>query len=165
MKTIMIEKVTLNVGAGESGAALDKGVLLLNMITGEKPVKTASRKRIPTWKIRPGLPIGCKVTLRRKKAVEMLKVLLKAVKNNLSSKQFDAEGNFSFGIREYLDIPGVDYNPEVGIIGLEVAVTLQRPGFRIKRRSIKRKRIPAGHRITREEAMEFVKKQFNVKIE
>lgn len=162
MREIRIEKITLNIGAGEAGAKLDKGVKLLQNITNSKPIKTKSNKRIPTWGVRPGLEIGSKVTLRRKK-VELLKRLLAAIGNKLKSSQFN-NGTFSFGIHEYIDIPGVNYDPEIGIIGLEVAVTLQRPGFRIKRRSIKTKKIPLKHDITKEETVEFVKNNFAIKI-
>jgi len=164
MKTISIEKVTLNIGAGESGPKLDKAIKLLKNISGRNPVKTKTKKRIPTWKVRPGLEIGTKVTLRGEKAKELLKSFLLAKKNTLSKRCFDREGNFSFGVHEYLDIPDVKYDAEVGIIGLEIMVTLKRPGFRIKERRIGRSKIPRRHRISKEEAIEFVKKQYGVEI-
>lgn len=164
MQQIRIEKVTLNVGVGQAGEQLEKAVLLLNKITGRKPIQTVSKKRIPTWGVRPGLAIGTKVTLRKKQAEEMLAKLLKAVDNQLKPSNFDKEGNFSFGIKEYIDIPGAEYIIEVGIIGLEVAVTLERPGFRVKRRKYQRKKLPAKKRITKQEAMDFVKSKFNVEI-
>ena len=163
MQEIKLEKITLNIGVGESGDKLDKAVSLLKDISGAKPIKTKTTKRIPTWNIRPKLTIGTKVTLRGKKAEKLLKKLFKAVNNKIAIKKFDENGNFSFGIKEYLNIPGVEYKPEVGIIGLEVAVTLERPGFRIKRRLNKNK-IGKKHKITKEQAMEFTKKMFNIKI-
>ena len=75
----------------------------------------------------------------------------------------DKEGNFAFGIKEYIDIPGMKYDMDIGIIGLEVSVTLKRPGFRIKRRTIKKKKIPSRHKITKDEAISFVKEKFGVK--
>jgi len=164
MKEIRIEKVTLNIGAGKEQSKLEKGMMLLKNISGIQPVKTFTNKRIPTWGIRPGLPIGCKLTLRKEKAKEILVRLLEAKNNNLKESQFDKEGNISFGIQEYIDIPGVKYDPKIGVIGLEVCVTLGRPGFRIKRRSIKKKKIPTKHRITKEESMEFMQKEMKVKI-
>ncbi|MCD4666378.1 50S ribosomal protein L5 [archaeon] len=163
MKEISIEKVTLNIGVGESGDRLDKAVKLLNKITGAKPVKTKTMKRIPTWSIRPKLNIATKVTLRKKKAEEVLSKLLNAIENRIIRNKFDNNGNFSFGIKEYIDIPDVEYDVEIGIIGLEVAVTLERPGYSIKRR-IKKAHIGKKHKITKEEAMEFIKNKFNVKI-
>lgn len=165
MREIKIEKVTLNIGTGEPGDRLEKAVKLLKSLTEEKPVKTTTKKRIPMWKIRPGLQIGCKVTLRGDKAKNMLKRALQATKNRLSERNFDNNGNFAFGIKEYLDIPDSKYDADIGIIGLEMAVTLQRPGFRIKRRMIKTKSIPKKHAITKQEAMEYMKKEYGTEVE
>lgn len=165
MRTIKIEKVTMNIGIGEPGDRLDKAVRLLKSISGETPIKTVTKKRIPTWKIRPGLMIGCKVTLRGEKAQKMLKRLLQAKNNQLKEENFDANGNFAFGIKEYLDIPEAKYDADIGIIGLEAAVTLERPGFRIKRRMIRAKQIPKKHRITKQEAIGFMKSEYGIEVE
>lgn len=165
MKKIRVEKVTLNVGAGKDEEKLKRGIKLLKKITGLEPMKTVTNKRIPTWALRPGLAIGCKITLRGEKAEKLLKNLLAARDNVLSAKQFDAQGNFSFGIEEYVDIPQVDYDPEIKIMGLEVAVTLGRPGFHIIRRKRQKKKIPGRHRIHSSEAIRFVREQFGAKIE
>ena len=162
MRQLRIEKLTLNIGAGKDQQKLEKGVILIKSITGIDPVKTITQKRIPTWGLRPGLPIGCKLTLRKKPALELLKRLLQAKENKLKPKQFDRGGNISFGIPEYIDIPGVNYDPKIGILGLEVCVTLERPGYRIKRRRMKQKKIPPKHMVTKEEAMEFMEKTFKV---
>jgi large subunit ribosomal protein L5 len=164
MREIRIEKVTLNIGAGKEQSKLDKGILLLKTITGIEPTKTYTNKRIPEWGLRPGLPIGCKLTLRKKKAIEILKRLFEAKDNKLKINQFDNNGNVSFGIHEYIDIPGVKYDPKIGIMGLEVCVTLERAGYRIKRRRIARRKINRKHIITKEKAMNFIKKEFNIKI-
>ncbi len=164
MREIRIEKVTLNVGAGKDQTKLEKGMLLLKNVTGINPVKTFTNKRIPSWGLRPGLPIGCKLTLRKKKAEEILLRLLDAKDNKLSLRQFDKEGNIAFGIHEYIDIPGIKYDPKIEIMGLEVCVTLERQGFRIKRRKIMRRKMSNKHRIKKEEAIEFMEKRFNVKV-
>ena len=163
MQEIKIEKVTLNIGVGESGDKLDKAVLLLGEITNSKPVKTKTMKRIPGWDIRPKLNIGTKVTLRGKQAEELLKRLFKSIKNKIPKYKFDDYGNLSFGIKEYINIPDVEYKPQIGIIGLEVAVTLERPGFRIKRRLNKNK-IGSKHKIAKEQSMDFIKNKFNVEL-
>ena len=93
MRNIGVEKVTLNIGAGKNPERLDKGVKLIAAITGRKPIKTITNKRIPAWGLRPGLPIGCKVTLRNKDADEILKRLLEGAERNLKNSQFDNEGN------------------------------------------------------------------------
>lgn len=162
MRTIKIDKITLNIGTGEPGDKLEKAKKLLKTISGMKAVATATKKRIPTWKIRPGLEIGCKVTLRGEKAKELLRRMLQGVGNRLDENKFDRQGNLAFGIKEYLDVPGIKYDAEVGVIGFDVAVTLKRAGFRIKERRLKRKKIPAKHRIPREEAMAFMRKEFNI---
>ena len=165
MKIISVEKITLNIGTGEPGDKLAKAIKLLNMVSGAKSAATKSKRRIPTWGIRPGLEIGCKVTLRKKIAEEKLRDLLKAVGNKLKDTNFDDGGNFSFGIHEYLDIPNVKYDASIGIIGLEVAVTLKRPGFRIKYRKLKKATIGKKHAIRKEEAKKFMIEKFNVGIE
>lgn len=164
MREIRIEKLTLNMGAGKDQARLEKGVKLLNIVAGIPPVKTVTNKRIPSWGLRPGLPVGCKITLRKEAAGKMLLRLLKAVDNKLALSQFDDYGNLAFGIEEYMDIPDVKYDPELGIMGLEVCVTFERPGFRIKRRKIMKKRLSRRHVIKKEEAMDFMKSKFGVKV-
>ncbi len=164
MKTIRIEKVTLNVGAGKDQNKLDKAIILLKNLTGIEPVKTTTQKRIPGWGLRPGLPIGCKLTLRKKEATELLKRLIEAKDHMLAESQFDSSGNIAFGIHEYIDIPGIKYDPKVGIMGFQVCVTLERPGFRVKKRSIRKSKISKKHNISKEEAMDFMKNEFNIKI-
>ena len=165
MKNIRIEKVTLNIGAGKDQARLEKGLVLLNAVTNATPIKTITSKRIQEWGLRPGLPIGCKLTLRKDRAIKMLPRLLGAIDNKLREKQFDNNGNIAFGIHEYIEIPGVKYDPKIGIMGFEVCVTLERPGYRIKRRRFMARRIPARHRISKQEAIDFITSNFNTKVE
>ena len=156
MKQIKIAKVTLNIGAGKNEELLKKGLKLLQKLSPQAPVKTVAKRRIPAWGLRPGLTIGCKVTLR-KKTDELLKRLLAAKGMALSAKNFDEHGNFSFGVPEYIDISGLEYDPELKIIGLEAAVTLERPGFRVKKRKLHPVPVGKKQRISKEEAMAFVK--------
>jgi len=164
MRKIRIDKITLNIGAGKNTELLEKGVKLLTELTGIPPVKTITNKRIPTWGLRPGLPIGCKLTLRGDKGRELLVRLLKAKENKLTQSQFDDNGNISFGIHEYIDVPGAKYNPEIGIIGFQVCVTLQRPGFRVKRRRLRSARLCKTHNIMKEDSMNFMAEEFGVKV-
>ena len=165
MREIFIEKLTLNCGTGGPGDKLEKSLKLLAKLSDMKPVSTKAgpNTRIPTWGVRPGLELGCRVTVRGKKAAELLKQLLDAKKKELKESSFDDHGNFSFGIHEYLDIPGIEYDPEIGITGLELAVTLQRKGFRIKRRASHKKSVPKAHKITKENAISFMKTKYGVK--
>lgn len=164
MQQPRIEKLTLNIGAGKDQTRLEKGVVVLKMITGISPIKTVTMKRIPTWGLRPGLPIGCKLTLRKNKAVEILTRLLAAKEKKLQDSQFDETGNISFGIHEYIDIPGVTYDPKIGVLGLQVCVTLEKPGYRIKRRKLEQKNVPKKHTVSKAEAMTFMQKNFGITI-
>ena len=165
MRTIKIEKLTLNFGSGADQKKLAKGVKLIEMITGKTPVKTKAKKRIPTWGNRPGLPIGAKLTLRGKDAEEVLLRLIAGKENILAKKCFDDNGNISFGIHEYVDIPGVKYDPEMGIVGIEASVTLARPGFRIKTRKIMKRKVPIHHRIAKDESIAFMKDNYKVQLQ
>jgi large subunit ribosomal protein L5 len=163
MKNIKVEKVTLNIGCGDDNDKIEKAVKLLEILTGKKPVITKSKRR-STFGIPKGKPLATMVTLRGEEAVEFLKRTLAAIENKLKSSQFDKLGNFSFGIKEYIDIPGVRYSHDVGILGFDISVTVQRPGYRIKERRIQKKKISAKHRVNKEEAIEWMKKTFGVEI-
>lgn len=169
MKRIRIEKVTLNIGVGEPGERLEKAEEVLKRILAladieQKPVRTRAKVRVQRWGIRPGLEIGVKVTVRGEKAVRLLDLLLNAVDRKISERSFDERGNFSFGIREYIDIPGMKYDPKIGIYGLDVCVTLERPGYRVKRRKRRRSHVGKTHLITKEEAIQYVKEAFGVEV-
>ena len=164
MKNIRIEKVTLNIGAGKDQSKLEKGLILLNTVANATPIKTITSKRIQEWGLRPGLPIGCKLTLRKDRAIKIIPRLLDAVDNKLREKQFDNNGNIAFGIHEYIEIPGVKYNPKIGIMGLEVCITLERPGYRIKRRRLLARKIPIRHRISKQEAIDFITNNFDTRV-
>lgn len=163
MKKIGISKITLNIGAGKNEDLLKKGMKLLEKLSPVKPVKTFTTKRIPTWGLRPGLAIGAKVTIR-KGTEELLKRLLAAKDNTIKPKCFDEKGNFSFGVPEYIDIEGLEYDPDLKILGLEVAVTLERPGYRVKRKKIKNSTVGKTHQVSKEEAINYIK-SLGVKIE
>lgn len=165
MRQLRIAKVTLNMGIGEAGEKLLKAKKLLEVITGTKSVITKSNKRIPAWNVRPGLELGVKCTLRGAKAIAVLERMLKAKEDVIKARNFDNKGNLAFGVKEYIDIPSVEYDPTVGIVGLDVCVTIERPGYRVKIRKIRPGKIAKGHIVTKEEAMEFIKNKFNVKIE
>lgn len=163
MREIRIEKVTLNMGCGDNKDKIEKAAKLLEMLTERKPVITNSKRR-STFGVPKGKPIGVMLTLRGKKAEDFLRKAFYAVDNKLKSSQFDNEGNFSLGVKEYIDIQGVKYSHQVGMMGLDVAVALDRPGFSIKKRKIQKRKIPKNHRINKEEAMVWVKNKFGVGI-
>ncbi len=164
MRKIRIEKLTLNIGAGKDQSKLEKGMKLLKNITGITPVKTTTNKRIPGWGLRPGLPIGCKITMRKKLAEEMFKRLIEAKDKVLPETCAENNGKISFGIHEYIDIPKAEYDPEIGIMGLQVCLTLERPGFRVKKRKKARTDISKSHKISKADALDFLKKEYNINI-
>lgn len=157
MKEISIEKVVLSVGG--IGENLEKGFKLLSMLTGRKPAKMESRKRIPALGVRPRLEVGAVVTLR-KSPDELLRKLLATKDNTLRKKQV-VPNNFSFGVKEYIEIPGVEYQRDIGIRGFDVSVVFKRNGRRTKLKKIKAGKIPRRNDISREEIIEFMKKKFN----
>ncbi len=165
MENPRIEKVTVNIGVGESGERLGKAEKLVAKLTSKKPVRTVSRHKIPTWDLKKGEPIGCKVTLRGKAAEEIIKRTLYAKNNALKPGNFDRNGNVSFGIPEYIDIQGLKYDPEIGVFGMNVNINLGKPGYSIQRRARKPSKVPSYARVQREEAVEFMKTKFGVKIE
>jgi len=152
------------VGAGKSEEMLKKGLKLLGKLSDVKPVAPSSNKRIPGWGLRPGLKIGAKVTVR-KDAEALLKRLLEAKSNKLVAKNFDRTGNFAFGIHEYIDIPGLEYDPDLKIMGLEVAVTLERPGYRIKKRKLGSNKVGKSQLISKDQAISFVQEKFGIEVE
>ncbi len=150
-------KVTVSISVGEAGERLAKAEQLLGFLTGRKPSRAYAKSTNRDFGIRKGMPIGCKVTLRGKDAHEFLQRAVKAKNNTLKSRNFDRMGNFAFGIPEYTDLEGIRYNPELGMFGMDVNVTLDRMGYRIERRKIRSRSVPAKHRIKRDEAMSFAR--------
>lgn len=164
MEEVKIAKATVNIGVGEGGERLARAEKLLESMTGQQPVRTYSKVTNPEFGIRKGQPIACKVTLRGEKADKAVKMILDGIENRLKSRQFDAQGNVSFGINEHIDIPGMRYDPDIGIFGMNISITFEKPGYRIKKRKIMRKKIPVKHTVTPEETMEYMKENFQVKI-
>jgi len=150
-------------GIGKSGDPIETGKKTLVQITGKKPNARNAKKSQRDWGVRKNEPIGVAVTVRGDDAAELLKKLLVAIDNQINERAFDDEGNFSFGIKEHIDIPGVKYDPKIGILGLEVSVSLARPGFNIKHRSKHKARIGKKHRITKKDAIKFYTEKFGVK--
>lgn len=162
MREIRIEKVTINIGIGDAGERLEKAKKLLESLTGKKILETKARKR-STFGVSKGRSIGAKVTLRGSESISFLEKIMNSKENNISNRCFDKNGNFSLGVHEHIDIPGVRYDPKIGIFGMDVCVTLMRPGLRVSKRKISKK-IGKKHRIKKEDAMDFVKKKFGVEV-
>ena len=161
---ISIDKVTINIGVGAAGEKMEKAKKLIEKLSDQKAVEIKTKKRIPTWGVRKGLAIGTKTTLRGKKAEEFLNKALDSVERRINEKSFDKTGNFAFGIREYIDIPGFKYDPDIGMLGMDVAVTLNKWGYRITKRKVKRSRIPLKHRITKEDSINYAKEKLKIEV-
>ena len=159
-----LAKVTVNIALGEGGERLEKAYNLLQELTGQKPVKRAAKRTIRQFGIRRGENIAVMVTLRGERAINFLKRALEAVGWRIKASSFDEFGNVGFGIREHIQIPGTRYDPRVGIFGMDVILTIERPGYRVARRRRARSKIPRRHRVTKEEGMVFLAKEFGVAI-
>ncbi len=159
-----LAKVTVNIALGESGERLEKAYNLLQELTGQKPIKRAAKKTIRQFGIRRGENIAVMVTLRGERAINFLKRALEAVGWRIKASSFDEFGNVGFGIREHIQIPGTKYDPRVGIFGMDVILTIERPGYRVARRRRAKSKIPRRHRVTKEESMVFLAKEFGVSI-
>jgi len=159
MRKIELEKIVLSIGG--TGEELEKGFRLLKILTGRTPAKMQSRKRIPSLGVRPKLEVGAVVTIR-KNPEETLRKMLSALDNTLKKSQI-SENNFSFGIKEYIEIPGTEYQRDIGIRGLDVTVTFKRAGRRVKLKKIKKGKIPKRQAITSEEIIKFMEENFKTK--
>lgn len=160
-----VAKVTVNISVGSATERLSSAMKVLEELTGQKPVPRRARKTIKDFGIKKGENIAAKVTLRKQRAVDFLVKVLDVLGNRLKASCFDEWGNFSVGIKEHIMFPGVKYDPEIGIFGMDVAVTIERPGYRVlRRRRCKKKHLPRRHRVSREEAMAFIHKEFGVEI-
>lgn len=164
LRNIRIGKVTLNVATGKSGEILEKAKKVLNQLTGRTPTTKRARKAIKDFGVRKGEPIAAVVTLRRDMAVDFLGRALEAIGNKLKTSSFDGYGNVSFGIKEHIEIPGTKYVPELGIFGATVHVTLDRPGYRVKSRSIRPSKLGRNHYVSREEAIVFIQSNFRTQM-
>jgi large subunit ribosomal protein L5 len=160
----IIEKVTVNMSVGKSGAPLEQAVTIIKQLTKQKPSKRKAKKTVREFGIRKGESIACVVTLREEKAEEFLKKAFYAVEKKLSKYCFDKQGNFSFGIKEHIDLPGTKYVPELGIHGMDVSVSLGRAGYRVKRRHRAKSKVGKDHLLTAKEAILFIKDEFDVEI-
>ena len=163
MREIEIEKMVLNCGGTDD--KLEKSIKLLKMITEDRKIyQISSTKRIPAFGISPGKKSGCKVTIRDKeKIVELLKRFFAALDNEIKKKQI-TENHVSLGIHEYIEVPGLEYDRDIGILGFEASVVFKRKGKRVKMKKIKKGKYPKRQNVTKEEISDFLIKNFNVEV-
>ena|SRR3989344_1108588 len=161
---IKISKVTLNIGVGDSGDKLQKAERLLQLLSGNKPLRTYAKKTISEWGVKKFAPIGVKVTIRHKNAKEFLDRAFEAVENKIKPTQFDSRGNLSFGVKEYIELPNAKYDPDIGMFGFDISVNLEKPGYRVARRAIRPKKIPKKIIISPQESIKYFEENFKVKV-
>ncbi len=164
MKKISIAKVVLNMGVGKSGEPIERAKRALDHISGQKSSPRYAKATQRDWGVHKGEPIGVAVTVRNEPALELIKRLFAAKGNQIKGSSFDDFGNLSFGIREHIDIPGVKYDPTVGILGLDIAISLTRPGFNIRVRSKHKASVGKTHIITADEAKAFLTEKFGIQV-
>jgi large subunit ribosomal protein L5 len=164
MKQLKIGKVVVNISVGASGEPLDNAMTILRRITEQEPCQRVAKQTIRGWGIRKSEPMACLVTLRGEKADEFLQRAFRAVGNRVNPRSFDRNGNFAFGIKEHIDLPGTRYDPSLGITGMDVNVTLERPGYRVSRRKRAQSKVGSAHRVTPEESMTYIAEKYGVKV-
>jgi len=164
MKKISVAKVVLNMGVGKSGEPVEKAKRALKHISGQQPSPRFAKATQRDWGVHKGEPIGVAVTIRNEQAILLIKRLFAAKGNQMKGSSFDNFGNLSFGIKEHIDIPGVKYDPQDGILGLDVSISLTRPGFSIRLRSKHKASIGRTHIITSEEAKAFLTHEFGIQV-
>lgn len=164
MRTPVVEKVIVHMGVGESGQHLVDAEEILRTIAGQEVVRCFAKRTLPAFSIKKNEPIGCKVTLRGQRAHQFLETALGIVDKTLVRSQFDSLGNVSFGIEEHTDFPGMKYDPNIGVFGMDVTVVIKRPGERICKRRIATRKIPTNHRVTVEDAIAFLNDSYGVEV-
>src|SRR6056297_1925156 len=163
MRAPRIEKVVVHMSVGEGGRELQNAQEILEEIAGQESVQTLAKRTVAEFNIREGDPIGAKTTLRGDDAHEFLETALPLTE--LSVSQFDDTGNISFGITEHTEFPSQEYDPQIGIFGLDVTVTLVRPGYRVAKRDKETRSIPSSHRMTPEDAAAYLEAEFDVEVD
>ena len=129
MQVPKLEKIVINMGVGEAtgdSKKLDNAVVEMTLISGQKPVKTLAKKAIAGFKIRKGLPIGCKVTLRKSRMYEfmdrLITIALPRVRDfrGIQGKGFDGRGNFAMGLKEQIVFPEINYDRVDSVRGMDI---------------------------------------------
>ena len=160
-----ITKVSVNIGVGEGGERLQTAERVLELLTGSSPIRTMGRIQNRDLKVRKGFPIGCKVTIRDSETIEkFLKDAFWVRENSIPAWNFDAQGNLSFGIRDYTDFPDQKYDPDIGIYGMDINVVLERPGHRVRRRRRRSRKVGSEHGVSTEESRQWFADKFGLTI-
>ncbi len=157
-----ISSVIINVSLGVAGEPLERAKTIIRDLTGQEPVDTYAKTTWRSFGIRKGQPVGCKVTVTKDRAYELLMRLFHSREYKLKYSSIDRTGNFAFGLREHIDIPGMKYDPNLGIIGMDVIVQMERAGYRVKRRKIRPGKIGKEHQLTPEEVRAWLEENYQL---
>lgn len=164
MRTPRVDKVMVHIGVGESGDRLNNAEKILETITKQSGVRTKAKKTLQAFGIKKNEPIGCKVTLRGELAEHFLRTSLAINNNTLRETQFDDTGNFSFGLEEHTDFPGMKYDPNVGIFGMDVTVAMIRAGYRINRRKVMKHKLPNSQKLKKQDVIAYMRDSYGVEV-
>lgn len=159
-----IAKVTVNIGVGDGGDKLQRAEKVLAKLTGHKPTRTVGKVNNRELGVRPGAPIGCKVTLRGEDAESFVRRALYTRKNKVYAYSFDNQGNLQFGVTDHTGFEGERYDPDTGVFGMDVCITMSKAGFRVKARRNMSRTIPSHHRVARDECIEYLSKKFEIEV-
>ena len=165
MRRIRVGKVVANIGLGKSGEAIERGKRVLEQVTGQTPTQTRAKRSVRDFGIHKGEPIGVVVTVRGDATTALIDKLLAAREKKLNESCFDSRGSVSFGIREHIEIPGIRYDPAIGILGMNISILLERSGFSVARRGRRTSRVGKSHLVSKDEAMQYFRENFGVTIQ
>lgn len=163
MRDIFIDKLVIQCCAGGEADQFTKASKVLKQLTDQDVAYGKSRLTIRGFGIRRGQKISGKVTVRGKKAQDILDRALKIKDFTLDESCFSQEGHFGFGITEHIAL-NMKYDPSIGIFGMDFMVVLGRPGGRVSKRKHNRTRIGHSHRITKDEAIQYAKEKLEITV-
>ncbi len=162
MRRVYIDKLMINIGTGSDEKVQENAKKLIKLVTGRKAADGLSKKRNPSFKITRGSKIAAFVTIRGNDAAMLAKKLIGAVDNNIKDSSIRSN-TLSFGIREYIDIDGIKYDPGIGMLGMNVNIAFKRKGYRVCTRKWKNSEIPKAHKdVSADEIKEYLAREFKV---